>query len=137
MSAVSRAADLYFAYKFLRALTTPWEDTPAYRLGVVDANGKRVVASRDMTPAQRSAWGPFDRLAYNLKRLIGAVPGGSSSIATYTAALALLRESHPSVVEGLRLMLEEAPVSSVSNIDRTPTSRPKKGQMFRRKLTSG
>ena len=34
------AIDLFVAYRFLRILTTPWEDQPAYKLGIIDKDGK-------------------------------------------------------------------------------------------------
>ena len=37
---ISGAMNLYFIYKFLRILTTPWEKTDAFKLGVIDENGK-------------------------------------------------------------------------------------------------
>ena len=37
---VGGAMNLYFIYKFLRILTTPWESTDAFKLGIVDEKGK-------------------------------------------------------------------------------------------------
>ena len=36
---VGGAVNLYFIYKFLRLLTTPWENTDAYKLGIIDEKG--------------------------------------------------------------------------------------------------
>ena len=36
---VGGALNLYFIYKFLRILTTPWENTDAFKLGIIDKNG--------------------------------------------------------------------------------------------------
>ena len=33
-------ANTYVAYRFLRLLTTPFEKTDAFKLGVIDADGK-------------------------------------------------------------------------------------------------
>ena len=35
-----QAIDLFVAYRFLRILTTPWEDQEAYKLGIIDKDGK-------------------------------------------------------------------------------------------------
>ena len=35
-----RAIDLFVAYRFLRILTTAWEDQDAYKLGIIDKDGK-------------------------------------------------------------------------------------------------
>ena len=42
MSLASRAGDLYFTYRFLKLLVTPWEDTDAFKLGLIDDKGKRL-----------------------------------------------------------------------------------------------
>ena len=31
-----QAIDLFVAYRFLRILTTPWEDQEAFKLGIID-----------------------------------------------------------------------------------------------------
>ena len=31
--------NLFFIYKFLKILTTPWENTDAFKLGIIDENG--------------------------------------------------------------------------------------------------
>jgi len=36
---VGGALNLYFIYKFLRILTTPWENTDAFKLGIIDEKG--------------------------------------------------------------------------------------------------
>ena len=41
MSLASRAGDLYYSFRFVKLLTTPWEETDAYKLGIIDENGKR------------------------------------------------------------------------------------------------
>ena len=35
-----RAIDLFVAYRFLRILTTPWEDQDAFKHGIIDKDGK-------------------------------------------------------------------------------------------------
>jgi hypothetical protein len=84
--------DTYIVYKFIRLLTTPWDETEAFRLGVIDASGKLVVDTSRMTDAQEKSYTLFNRLVFNIKRLIEKVPGGRSKIGTYAAALLLFRE---------------------------------------------
>jgi hypothetical protein len=87
------AFDAWIVYKFLRTLTTPWDEMPAFRLGIIDATGKPLKKSEDLkTDEERSAYTVFNRLVFNLKRLIEKFPGGKSKIGTYAAALLLLRE---------------------------------------------
>lgn len=90
MSLLSRASDTFYAFRFLYLLTQPWEKTEAFKLGLVDAGGK-VLKSAE-TPEERSAYTIFHRLAFNVKRLLGMFPGGRTRIASYAAALYLLKE---------------------------------------------
>lgn len=82
--------DIYLIYEFLRRLVTPFDQTQAYKLGLIDADGKRLKKAE--TQAERNAMGYYDRLVFNLKRLLATVPGGKSRIASFAAALLLLRE---------------------------------------------
>ncbi len=43
-------------------------------------------------PIQQPSFGYFDLISMNLKKLLGKLPGGQSAIASYAAALLLLRE---------------------------------------------
>lgn len=93
MGIISRSADLYYTYKFLRLLTTPWEETDAYNLGIIDKKGKVLIRpSQFKTSEQKDAYTFFNRLVFNIKKLIQKAPGGSSRIASYAAALYLLKE---------------------------------------------
>ena len=40
MSLLTRASDLVYTFRFLRLLTTPFENTTAYKLGIIDEKGK-------------------------------------------------------------------------------------------------
>ncbi len=46
----------------------------------------------DDRDAYRSYYTPFHRLVFNLKKIMAKVPGGSSVVARYGAALALIKE---------------------------------------------
>ena len=37
---MGRAIDLFVTYRFIKLLVTPFEDTPAFKLGIIDKNGK-------------------------------------------------------------------------------------------------
>ena len=90
---LSRAADLFYAFRFLKLLVTKWENTPAYKLGLIDKKGKRLKDKKIETPVQKSAYTVFHRLVFNLKRLLMKIPGVSTGrLASYAAALFLIRE---------------------------------------------
>ena len=86
------AVDLFITYKFIRLLTTKWNKTDAYKEGVIDDKGKLLVKSAQRTSAQDKAYTVFDKLVFNIKRILEKVPFGKSQIASYAAALFLLKE---------------------------------------------
>ena len=52
---MGRAIDLFVTYRFIKLLVTPFEKTPAYKLGIIDKDGQRVMektVSRGMQPTQ-------------------------------------------------------------------------------------
>jgi hypothetical protein len=109
MGIISRAGDLFYAFRFLKLLVTPFEKTKAFNLGIIDEKGKVLKkASKRTKPEEKSAYTVFHRLVFNLKRLIGKVPGGRSVVARYGAALFLIREHTNMSEEKMLKMLEKA-----------------------------
>ena len=90
MGILSRAGDLAYTLRFLRLLTTKFEDTTAFKLGVIDKDGKKL--KKPQTSEEKSAYNTFHRLVFNLKKLLAKVPGGSSKFASYAAAFFLIKE---------------------------------------------
>jgi|694.fasta_scaffold88276_3 hypothetical protein len=84
--------DLYLAYRFLKNLVLPFEKWEAYKTGVIDKDGAILIPKKNRTPDQRDSFGYFDLIGMNLKKLLGKLPGGKSAIASYAAALLLLKE---------------------------------------------
>ena len=84
--------NIYFVYQFLKKLVTPFEKTKAFELGIIDKKGKLLKRKRDLeTQEEKDSYTLSDRLIWNLKRLLGKIPGGKSRIASYAAALWLIR----------------------------------------------
>ena len=100
--------DLAAIYMFLKRLVTPFDQWDAYKTGLIDKDGKVIVDKADRTPEQNKSFGYFDRLVANLKKLLGKVPGGKSRIASFAAALLLLREKNidPDDIEYLEECLQ-------------------------------
>lgn len=85
--------DLFLVYQFVRKLTTPFEKWDAYKLGIIDKDGNVLKKRKTFTrKAETSAFGMFDVMILNIKKLLGKLPGGSSKIASYAAALFLIKE---------------------------------------------
>ena len=90
---IGGAVNLYFIYKFLRILTTPWEKTDAFKLGVIGDNGKILKKKRTLkTSEEKESYTIMHRLVWKLKRLMEKVPFGKSRLASYAAALWLIKE---------------------------------------------
>ena len=106
MGIVKRAADLAYTFRFLKLLVTPFEKTKAFELGIIDKAGKRDKSVKLQTIDQKDAYTPFIRLVFNIKRLMGKIPGGQSSIASYAAALFLIKEKYGMDDESLLKILD-------------------------------
>lgn len=86
--------DLFLVFNFIKRLVTPFTKWPAYKEGIIDEQGNILISRKDFTKnKQKSAFGIFDQLILNLKKLLGKLPGGQTRIASYAAALWLIRES--------------------------------------------
>ena len=95
-----RAIDLFVAYRFLRILTTPWEEQPAFKRGIIDKDGKLLKKSKDLvSPDDKKAFTLLIRLVFNLKRILQKVPGLGTKLGTYATALFLLKQHFASQVE--------------------------------------
>lgn len=105
MSLVSQSVDTYATFRFLRLLTTPWDQTGAFKAGIIDATGKvlRQPATRD----DRAVYNLFHKLVFNIKRLLNKLPFGKTTIASYITALFLIREEIGITDEVLLSILSE------------------------------
>lgn len=90
---MSRFVDAVITYRILRKLTTPFDETDAYRLGIIDAQGRVLKKWNDLnTVDERDAYTILDRMIFRLKRIIQKVPIENRRISSYAAALSLVRE---------------------------------------------
>ena len=90
MGVLTKASDTVYTLRFLRLLTTPFEDTNAFKEGLIDSDGKKL--RKPFTEKEKSVYNMFHRLVFNIKKLMAKVPGGKSKIASYGAALLLVKE---------------------------------------------
>ena len=95
-----QAIDLFVAYRFLRILTTTWEDQEAFKLGIIDKNGKLLRKANTLTkPEEKKAFTLLHRLVFNLKRILHKIPVVRSKLGTYATALYLLKQHFENQVE--------------------------------------
>ena len=87
------AVDIFMVYQFLKRLATPFNKWDAFKEGVIDKEGNFLIKKKDRnTIAKRNSLKIFDVMILRLKRLLGKIPGGKSRIASYAAALWLIKE---------------------------------------------
>ena len=106
MGVISRAGDLVYTFRFLKLLVTPFENTNAYKLGLIDDEGKKL--RKADTTEEKSAYYAFHRIVFNIKKLIAKVPGGKTRIASYASALFLIKEQNNLSDKNLRKIIEES-----------------------------
>ena len=105
---MGRAIDLFVTYRFIKLLVTPFDKMPAFKLGIIDKDGARVMektVSRGMQPTvligdeQKSAYTVLHKLVFNIKKIFAKVPGLRTKLGTYAAALFLLKDTFKEHVE--------------------------------------
>jgi len=104
MGILAGIGNIYFVYQFLKKLVTPFEKTDAFKLGIIDEKGKILKRRRDLeTSEEKDAYNLSDTLIWNIKKLMGKIPGGKSRLASYAAALWLIKEQQ----DGYKITEEE------------------------------
>jgi len=81
-------------------LTTPFEQTDAFRLGIIDKNGIRI--KRPKTQEERDSYSLLNRMVFRLKRILNKVPVENKNFLSLAAAIALIRENkyvEPDILE--------------------------------------
>ncbi len=103
---MGRAIDLFVTYRFLRLLTTPFKDTDAFKLGIIDEKGNRVRLPKSTKPAVelstselQGAYTILHKLVFNIKKLFNKIPGLRTKVGTYAAALFLLKDTFKESVD--------------------------------------
>jgi len=103
---MGRAIDLFVTYRFLRLLTTPFKDTDAFKLGIIDEKGNRIRKPKSTKPAVelatselKNSYTILHKLVFNIKKLFNKVPGLRTKVGTYAAALFLLKDTFKEHVE--------------------------------------
>ena len=94
------AIDLFVAYRFIRILTTPFEKTDAFKLGIIDGKGNRIkkensskTAVELTTSELKNSYTILHKLVFNIKKIFSKVPGIKTKVGTYAAALFLLKDT--------------------------------------------
>ena len=107
---MGRAIDLFVTYRFIKLLVTPFEKQDAFKLGIIDKEGNRILPppiagvkqtkpkSLD-TLEEKATYTILHKLIFNIKKLFGKVPGLRTKLGTYAAALFLLKDTFKESVD--------------------------------------
>ena len=96
---MGRAIDLFVTYRFIKLLVTPFDKTEAFKLGIIDKDGKRTLVQGTDRPTtlntidEKNAYTILHKLVFNIKKIFGKVPGLRTKLGTYAAALFLLKDT--------------------------------------------
>ena len=103
---MGRAIDLFVTYRFLKLLTTPFEKTEAFKLGIIDDDGNRIMQKGIKKPQvplvttqEKNAYTILHKLVFNIKKIFAKVPGLRTKVGTYAAALFLLKDTFKESVD--------------------------------------
>ena len=86
---MSRAIDLIITYRVVKLLVTPFEKQPAFKAGIIDADGKVLRKFKTIKGSERKHYTMLHRFVFNLKRILQKV-GLGSRLGSFAVALALL-----------------------------------------------
>jgi hypothetical protein len=104
---MGRLVDSVIAYRILRMLTTPFEETDAYKLGIIDNRGRELKKMSQLhTGDERNAYSILHRMVYRIKRIIEKVPVDNKRLVTFAAALSLVKENYNNNIEPIDLELQ-------------------------------
>lgn len=91
---MGRFVDSIIALRILNLLVTPFDRTPAFKMGIIDSKGKELKRMAELrTVQERDAYTLLHRLVYRLKKIIEKVPIENKKLVSLAAAYALIREN--------------------------------------------
>lgn len=115
---MARLVDNLIAFKILKMLVTPFDQTEAFHLGIIDAQGKTIRKSSTLTTNdEKDAYNYLTRLVFGLKKIINRLPGGESKMKSLIAALWLVKEQYENKDKMTNAVLEEKFVELLKMMD--------------------
>ena len=96
---MGRAIDLFVTYRFIKILVTPFEKQEAYKLGVIDKDGNRILQPGTNVPTilntikEKNSYTVLHKLVFNIKKIFAKVPGLRTKLGSYAPALFLLKDT--------------------------------------------
>jgi len=85
--------DVFLTYQFIKRIIIPFDQWDAYKLGIIDKNGKVLKKQNTLkTKQEKASWGYFDILTANLKKMLAKVPAANNIIGSSVASYLLIKE---------------------------------------------
>ena len=95
MASSSPYLDSVIAYRILKMLVMPFDKTPAFKLGIIDKDGKVLKKFWQLkTKQEKDAYTILHRLVFRVKKIINNIPMASKQFSSLAVALALIRENY-------------------------------------------
>lgn len=105
---MGRAIDTLIVFRVIKLLVTPFDETKAYELGIIDERGNNLRKANTLsTGEEKDSYTLLHRFVFNIKKLIEKVPGGKSRLGTYASALFLIKEHLKDKIEDEELLEKE------------------------------
>ena len=115
-NALRRVVTGFTMWKYVKAITTPFTSTRAYKLGIINAMGEYVKDPNKLTRTEKKAITAFDIMIFDLKKLFTKIidPNIKVKLKYIPTAIPLLAEEaakygadEAEICEGLLLYLHE------------------------------
>jgi len=101
---MGKFVDSIITFRILHMLVQPFEETIAFRLGIIDKNGNEIKKMADLnTTQERDAYTLLHRLVFRIKKIVNKVPIENKKLVSLAAAYSLVREELANGKESINL----------------------------------
>jgi len=102
---MSRFVDTVVAYRLLRMLATPIQRSDAFKLGIVDKDGKKI--KEPLSQQELNAYSLLQRFVFKVQRaLTRSSDSNARRLLTFAAAMAILKEYTEDDEDNVEALLE-------------------------------
>jgi len=115
-NSLRRLVSAFTMWRYVKAITKEFIDTDAFKLGIIDKDGKYLKDPNNLSNKENKALTPFDVMIFDLKKLFSKIPNPSIRVKLkyIPTAIPLLAEEaakygadEAEICEGLLLYLHE------------------------------
>ena len=95
MRELNKVINAFTVFKFIKAMTTPFSQMDAFKLGIIDSKGKFLKKLDQLTTSkEKKSVDVFNRLVINFKKIIAKVPDPTlkANLKRLPTAMVLLKD---------------------------------------------